>query len=71
MIIYKDVLKRLSDAGYNTGVLFREHLLSQSTLKAIRHNTPVSTKTIDIICKLAGCQPGDILEYRDDEHPTD
>lgn len=66
MIIYKDVLVRLKDAGYNTGRIMADRLLSQSTLVAIRHNRPISTKTIDTICRLAKCQPGDILEYIED-----
>lgn len=66
MIIYKDVLVRLKDAGYNTGRIMADRLLSQSTLVAIRHNKPINTKTIDTICRLAKCQPGDILEYIED-----
>lgn len=66
MIVYKDVLQKLKDAGYNTGKIMAERLISQSTLVAIRHNKPISTKTIDTICRLAKCQPGDILEYLED-----
>lgn len=64
MIIYKNVLEKLKAAGFSTYTLSQQKLLSQKTLTAIRHNKPVSTTTIDTICKLAKCQPGDILEYR-------
>ena len=63
MIIYKNVLGRLKNAGYTTYTLLKEKLISQRTLTAIRHNEPVNTKTIDTICRLAKCQPGDIMEY--------
>lgn len=66
MIVYKDVLQRLKDAGYNTGVIMKQKLLSQSTLVALRHNRPLNTTTIDAICRLAKCQPGDIMEYVED-----
>lgn len=66
MIVYKDVLLKLKEAGYNTGTIMKQRLLSQVTLTAIRHNMPISTKSIDTICRLAKCQPGDILEYVED-----
>lgn len=69
MIIYRDVLEKLKEAGYTTYDILKQKYLSQSTLTAIRQNTPVSTKTIDVICRLLQCQPGDILMY--EEEATD
>lgn len=66
MIVYNDVLEKLKQAGYNSGRIMREKLISQATMVALRHNQPVSTKTIDTICRLAKCQPGDILKYIED-----
>lgn len=66
MIVYKDILQQLKGAGYNTTTIMRDKLLSQSTLDAIRHNRPISIATINSICKLVQCQPGDILEYIED-----
>lgn len=71
MIVYKDILKKLKDAGYNTGTIMNNKLISQSSLVAIRHNKPISTKTINTICKLAKCQPGDILEYVEENDPVE
>lgn len=71
MLIYKNVLKLLKQAGYNTTTIMRDKLLSQVTLDALRHNRPVNTKTIDTICKLAKCQPGDFLMYIEDNNTTD
>ena len=71
MIVYKDVLSRLKDSGYSTYRLMKEGLISQTTLYNIRHNKPISSTTIDVICSLAKCQPGDILEYVEaEEEPT-
>lgn len=66
VIIYKDILGRLKAAGYTTTRIRREKLLAEKTVTAIRAGTPVTTGTIDTICKLLQCQPGDILEYQDD-----
>ena len=40
-------------------------ILKNNKAKAIR------LSTLDAICKSLNCQPGDILEYREDETDTD
>lgn len=67
MIIYKDILARLKDAGYSTYRLQKEKILGQETVSKIRYGKPINIRTIDTICKLLDCQPGEILEYRKDE----
>ena len=64
MIIYKDILGQLKNSGYNTNRLRKEKLLSQSVMQAIRHDKPITTKNIDVICELLNCQPNDIIEYK-------
>lgn len=63
MIIYKNILEKLKDVGYNTNRLRLESKLPESTIQAIRKNKPITTTSLDKICRLLGCQPGDILEY--------
>ncbi len=70
MIIYKGVLEKLKAAGYTTYAIRRDKLLHQASLTAIRNNQPVHLTTIDAICKLLQCQPGDILEYIEDDSDT-
>lgn len=63
-IVYKfDVLEAMKKAGYTSYRLRNEKILSQSTIQKLRQNEPVSLSNIEIICKLLGCQPGDILAY--------
>lgn len=66
IIIYKDILGKLKAAGYNTNRLRQEKLLPESTIQAIRSGKPITTKSIDTICALIGCKPGDILDYLPD-----
>lgn len=40
-------------------------ILKNGKAKAIRFST------LEAICKALDCQPGDILEYREDEDPSD
>ena len=69
MIVYKGVFERLKENGYSTYAIAKERLLSPETMKALRENKSVSVKTITTICRLAKCQPGDIMEYQED--PTE
>lgn len=63
MIIYKDILNKLKDSGYNTTKIRKENILPQSTLQRLRENKPISTETIDVLCTLLKCQPGDLLGH--------
>ena len=63
-ITYKiDLMAALKDAGYSTYRIRQDKLLGEATLQLIRGNKPVSWDNIATICKLLGCQPGDIMEY--------
>lgn len=58
-----DVLSALKAAGYNTTKLRRERLLSEGAIQSLRERAPISWANLDKLCRLLGCQPGDILEY--------
>lgn len=64
-MIYKiDVIDALKAAGYNTNRIRKEKLLSQSTLQKLRSNdTTLSGASLETLCTLLHCQPGDILGY--------
>lgn len=63
-ITYKfDVLAALNDKGYSTYRLRNEKILSQTTIKCLRDKAPVSFETLERICNILECQPGDILSY--------
>ena len=62
-----NILQALKNAGYNTNRIRKEKLIGQATLQQLRHGELVSWSTIETICKLLQCQPGDILEYVDNE----
>lgn len=69
-IKYKiDLLPALKNAGYNTTRLRREKILSESTIQALRTGKMVSIENISRICAMLNCQPGDILEYADEQKP--
>lgn len=67
MLVYCiDVLKALKDAGYSQNFILKENIIPAGTLTKIRRSEPVSWKTLDTLCNLLRCQPGDIIEYVDE-----
>lgn len=66
-IRYKiDIMQALKEKGYSSTRIRNEKIIGQSYLQQIRHGELVSWQTIDKLCKLLDCQPGDILEYVDE-----
>ena len=66
-IRYKvDVLGALRDAGYTSTRIRNEKLMGQAVLQQLRHGELVSWRSIETICRLLNCQPGDIVEYVQD-----
>ena len=66
-IRYKiDVLAALKDAGYSQNRIRTEKILGVSVLSKIRAGGLPSMHELDVICRLLGRQPGDLIEYVDD-----
>ena len=66
-IRYKiDVLAALKDAGYSSYRLRKENLLGEHYMSQLRRGELVSWKTLETICILLKCQPGDIMELAQD-----
>ena len=68
-----DVLEALKEKGYSSYILRKEKLLSESTIQKLRSGQLVSWATIDLICDLLDCQPGDLIEFTREPtaHETD
>lgn len=64
MIIYKNIIDKLANAGYNTTRLRREHLISESVLSKIRHNESINIYNLNIICELTGLPIEELIEYK-------
>ena len=57
------IMAELKKKGYSSTKIREEKLIGQSYLQQIRHGELVSWKTIDTICSLLECQPGDLIEF--------
>ena len=63
-IRYKvDIMAELKKKGYSSTKIREEKLIGQSYLQQILHGELVSWKTLDTICSLLDCQPGDLIEF--------
>ncbi len=69
MLRYKfAVMPELSKIGYSARRLRNERLLAESTMTKFRQNAPISWSNIDTVCRLLQCQPGDLLEWVEDNN---
>ena len=64
MLRYKiDVIKALKNAGYNSTVILNDRIIGQSAMQKLRHGEMVGIRTLDQLCDLLHCQPGDLIEH--------
>ena len=58
-----DVIAVLKEAGYNTNRIRKEKIMGEAVLQKIRSGQMVSWATLETICSLLDCQPGDLIEF--------
>ena len=58
-----DVLSALRSSGFSSYTIRKNNLLPQSCMTSLRAGEPISWASIESICRLLNCQPGDILEF--------
>ena len=61
-----DVIAALKGAGYNTYRIRKEKIMGEAMLQKIREGQMVSWTTMDTLCRLLKCQPGDLIEYTEE-----
>lgn len=69
MFRYKaDILKLLKEAGYTTYRLQKDKLLATTTVGKLRNgNTTITLESLNAICDMLECQPGELIEWYRDE----
>ena len=66
-IVYKiDVLGALKEKGYNTNKIRKEKIMGEAMLQKLRSGQMVSWATLETLCTLLECQPGDLIEFDKD-----
>lgn len=67
MIIFGPIMQMLSENGWSSYRIRKERVLSEGTLSRLRNGQDVSTATLNILCRLCRCQPGDLISYVPDD----
>lgn len=67
MISYEPFYRTLKKRGVSTYKLINQYGLSRSLLDRLKHNKPISTVTIDELCRILSCNVESILLYKNDE----
>lgn len=66
-IKYEKLFDLMKEKGLTTYRIRQENIISQSALTAIKNGKSVTTDTIAKLCKVLNCQPGDIMEYEEEQ----
>ncbi len=66
MISYRPVWETLKQKGVSTYALINQYGMSSNRLTRMRKNLPLSTTSIDELCRILHCRVEDIMEYVED-----
>ena len=66
MITYEPFYKTLKEKGITNYKLINQYGISRSLLDRLKHNKPISTVTLNDLCKILECRVEDILLFIDD-----
>ncbi|MBR2431544.1 MAG: helix-turn-helix transcriptional regulator [Clostridia bacterium] len=63
MISYKPFYDTLKQRGISTYKLINQYGVSRSLLDRLKHDKPISTVTLDDLCKILSCRVEDIIVF--------
>lgn len=63
MIDYSPFFQTLKAKNESTYTMINKYNVSSSLINRLRHNQPISTTTINDLCKILKCNVSDILTY--------
>ena len=66
-IKYDKLVRKMQEAGITSYTFKCNKIIGQATYKKIIEGGDIDTRTIAKLCKLLNCQPGDILEYVEEQ----
>ena len=65
-IKYDKLLALMQEKGVTSYTIKKDNIIGQATFKKIKEGGDIDTRTIEKLCRLLNCQPGDIMEYVED-----
>lgn len=70
VIIYDKLWKTMEEKNVTTYQLRERCGIDSKTIRRLKANENMETKTLNKLCAVLGCTLGDIAEYVDDEQTT-
>jgi DNA-binding Xre family transcriptional regulator len=67
VITYEPFWNTLKNSDESTYTLIYNHNLSSSTIDRLRKNKPLSTTTLNDLCRILDCDINDIISYQRSE----
>ncbi len=67
MISYKPLYETMKKRGVTTYRLINEFGLSRSLIDRLKHDKPITTTTVNDLCRILDCRVEDVAEYEKDE----
>lgn len=67
MISYENLWKVMKEKEVSQYALIKRYGISPGQITRLKRNESVSTHTIEMFCRILQCQPGDIMEYIDND----
>ena len=67
MITYEPFYKTIKEKNVSTYKLITKYNISRSLIDRLKHNKPISTVTLNDLCRILDCRVEDILIYIDEE----
>ncbi|MBR5012063.1 MAG: helix-turn-helix transcriptional regulator [Clostridia bacterium] len=66
MIVFDKLWKTMQDKGVTTYQLREKSGIDSKTVRRLKANENIETKTLDKLCRALGCRIEDIVEFIDD-----
>ncbi len=63
MISYEPLYRTMKEKGVSTYKLINEFGVSRSLLDRLKHNKPITTVTINDLCRFLDCRVEDVVIY--------
>lgn len=64
---YDKLFALMKEKGLTTYKIRKEHIITETTLQKLREGKNVTTDSISALCAALDCQPGDIMEYVEED----
>lgn len=66
-ISYRKLLAIFKERGITSYTIKKDNVIGQASYRKIQEGGHIDTRTIESLCKYLHCQPGDIMEYIDED----